>query len=448
MQVKFKTYNKALPPRPIRVEVPGWSGNPQKMVDGSEPEPWHCLPFVEGATYGLELLYPYETECHVINDGDSIRFEWDYSKEPGGELTGGEFVTFFPKPASKFYLFNTSLDIQAPAGHVVATHPHPRFFTDVTGTAPVALTGHVQTEWWPKKFFVVFKSPPPGQRHIFRHNEPYAALRILPQRERYDLAEMTDAEAAERRELEQDVLSASQEIATNVWRNPFGYAFNNHYKILAGIFSREGAQGVKREIRDAARTTREQLPANKSIAQYMEMGAEHFKQRRLMEAKRLYVHVLSSDPQNAEAVSRLGIIAACEGMPLLALKLMTQAAAISPANASYHTDLGELYRRMGRFAEAEASLRQSLRLDQNNPQVWSNLGLVLLEMGRNAEAAEACRIALSLNPTGPLPYARMGETLLRNGELESARSYFQKALSIDPKCEEAQRGMINLSRFQ
>src|SRR5882724_6387044 len=95
LEIKYFTYDEAPPLRPIRMSVPGWSGPPQKMVDGSEPQPWHCLPFTEGSTYGLELLYPYETECHVVNEGGRVRFDWDFAAEPGGMLTGGEFVTFF-----------------------------------------------------------------------------------------------------------------------------------------------------------------------------------------------------------------------------------------------------------------------------------------------------------------------------------------------------------------
>src|ERR1700675_1130904 len=94
--IKISAYNGALPPRPIRMANVRWGGLPQKMEDGSDPQPWHCLPFVEGSTYGLELIYPYEKECHVVNDDGSVRFEWDFANEPGGGVTGAEFVLFSP----------------------------------------------------------------------------------------------------------------------------------------------------------------------------------------------------------------------------------------------------------------------------------------------------------------------------------------------------------------
>ena len=92
MRVTFSTYQKALPPQPIRIKIPGWAGSAQQMVNGAEAQPWHCLPFVEGSTYGLELIYQFETECSVVNDKGRLKFEWDYTKEPDVALTGGELI--------------------------------------------------------------------------------------------------------------------------------------------------------------------------------------------------------------------------------------------------------------------------------------------------------------------------------------------------------------------
>ena len=94
------------------------------MVNGSEPEPWHCLPLVEASTYGLELIFQYETECHIINDDGDVRLEWDYSKEPGGIASPLEMSLFRTKP-TRFYSFITSIDLQTPPGYVLPTQPHP-----------------------------------------------------------------------------------------------------------------------------------------------------------------------------------------------------------------------------------------------------------------------------------------------------------------------------------
>ena len=94
--LKYRTAGKGLPPQPIRLDIPGWAGTAAKMEDGSAPQPWHCNPFVEGSTYGLELIYPYETECQVINDKGAVRIEWDYARERDSGASGNETLSPMP----------------------------------------------------------------------------------------------------------------------------------------------------------------------------------------------------------------------------------------------------------------------------------------------------------------------------------------------------------------
>ncbi len=190
LNIKYSTYSNAILPRPIRIESLDLGNEAQKRAEGSDGQPSPCQPFFEAATYGLELVYQHETVCNVVNDNGNLRFEWDWANEPGGGLTGGEFVPFAPRLAPKYYLFNTRLDIQAPPGQVIRSVPHPRFFTDTTGTVPQAMIGHVQTEWYPRLFFVVFRAPRPGRRHIFRKGEPYTQVLFVPQQRSYETISM------------------------------------------------------------------------------------------------------------------------------------------------------------------------------------------------------------------------------------------------------------------
>src|SRR5262245_38664261 len=104
MTIKYRTTGKAIPPRPVQFKIPGGSGQLVKKRNGSEPQPWHCPPFMDAAMAGLELVYPYDNECHVVNDGGNVRFAWNFAKETGVTLHGGEFNVFFPHPP-RFYFF-------------------------------------------------------------------------------------------------------------------------------------------------------------------------------------------------------------------------------------------------------------------------------------------------------------------------------------------------------
>src|SRR6476469_7093935 len=84
LQVRYRLEGKALPPRPIRIAVPGWGGSADlKMETGSYPQPWHCPLFVNGSTHGVELLYPFDTACQIINDNGNLRIVWDPAGTPG-----------------------------------------------------------------------------------------------------------------------------------------------------------------------------------------------------------------------------------------------------------------------------------------------------------------------------------------------------------------------------
>jgi hypothetical protein len=39
-------------------------------------------------------------------------------------------------------------------------------FTDASGTVPCAVPGLIESDWWPRIFFIVFKAPAPGQQVI------------------------------------------------------------------------------------------------------------------------------------------------------------------------------------------------------------------------------------------------------------------------------------------
>lgn len=444
MIIKVSSKGADLPLRPIRISSPGWAGDPVKMEDGAPIQPLHCLPFVEGSTYGLELLYPHETECRVINDDGSPRFHWDFMKEPGDPLDGGEFLFFSPVHKTRYYLFNTRLDIEPPPGYVIRTEPHPRFFTDDTGTVPLPMIGHLQNEWYARQLFVVFRVPREGQRHIFRKNEPYAQLLFVPQQMKYEITTMTPEEEAVRVAMRKGIQSARGSIATKHWYNSTNNEQDNHYKVLAAAFSRGGGAEVERLVKEGVERQKQGLPNEKSIEECMAMANQHMQSGHFMEAADLFTHIQTRDPRNAEAMSNLGVCCAVMGKVPLGIQMMTQAVALQPNSPKLHRDLGELLRRNGRLVEAEASFRASLKLSPNNPDLLSLLGMVQAQRGDLAGAVNSCQTAVAVATNTPaaqrlIPAAhfRLGFILTRLGKNEEARASFDAGLAHNPQFDGA-----------
>jgi Flp pilus assembly protein TadD len=443
LTIQYSTSAKALPPQPIRMANAKWGGSPEKMENGSEPQPWHCLPFVEGSTYGLELIYPYETECHVVNADGSIRFEWDFAKEPGGGLSGGEFSILSPAGAPKYYTFNTGLNLEASPGYVLRAEPHPRYFTDDSSTAPLALIGHLPNDT--NTGIIAFRAPRQGERHIFRKGEAFAQIILVPLDVKYDLTRMNFEESAERRDLEHGIEASRLDIAENIWRNPAGVAFNNHYKVLARAFARDGLAGVKEVVQKAQERRESSLPKNKTVAEYMALGAQRMREQKFEQAEEIFTHVLTLDPDNAGAHVSQGICFATLGNVKYAVQAMTKAVALRPGSANYHTNLGELLRRSGRVAEAEASFRTALSIKPNDPEILSVLGMTLGQQGRTAEALQLFRAAVATGAPLPQVHLGIGKILAEQGQYSEARAAYEAALAVAPSFGPARQALQELT---
>lgn len=241
IKIKYRTYYKGVPPKKIKLKIPGWSGDNKDHKDGSKPQPWHCVPFVEGSTYGLELIYPFEEECIVKREDGQVKFLADFSNSPWGD--NPPFQSFAPD----HYGFTSSLNLMPPEGYATRIEPHPRFFTDTTGTVPIAVPGHIR-RWWPRIFFVAFKSPSEGQSHYFRFGEPYASLLFVPEKMDYDLEKMTDKEINSMKFREAKILKSKNTICKNDWHDHEGNNFDDKYKQLNKIYKAQGEEGLDNQL--------------------------------------------------------------------------------------------------------------------------------------------------------------------------------------------------------
>ena len=92
--IKYRLNDPRLAPRRTRLEIPGWAGKREPRVDGSREQVWHCVPFSEGAQYGIELFYPYDNELHVTTRDGHLLLEGDWGPPPDGGLQWPPFRNF------------------------------------------------------------------------------------------------------------------------------------------------------------------------------------------------------------------------------------------------------------------------------------------------------------------------------------------------------------------
>jgi hypothetical protein len=242
MEVKYRHYNPALKLRRTKLEVPGWAGQPDPRADGSREYPWHCLPFSEGARYGIELFYPFDNELRVSTQEGRLVLDGDFGPDPKTGLQWPPFRTF----GETYYTYQLLLDLKVDEGFAVRTEPHPRFYTDPTDTVPIAVPALLRN-WWPMMFFILFKSPAEGRTHIFRPNEPFAQIIVIPAEANFELVPMNEEEAAER-ELQARRIQQSRATlgAETEWVSETHTVFDGTYRHILSA-AKVRAKGRPRE---------------------------------------------------------------------------------------------------------------------------------------------------------------------------------------------------------
>jgi len=228
-EIKFRLANPDLAPRRTKLEMPGWAGKPEPRTDGSHEQAWHCVPFTEGAQYGIEIFYPYKNELHVRKKDGALIFDGDFGPPPGDDRQWPPFRSF----GADYYTYQLLLDLKVGKDWAVRTEPHPRFYTDPTDTVPIAVPALLRTEWWPMISFVVFKSPAEGRSHVFRPGEPMLQIIVLPVNADFVLSPMTEEEAAEREMRGRRIHASRPSLAAETtWTSRTDTVFDGTYRHL------------------------------------------------------------------------------------------------------------------------------------------------------------------------------------------------------------------------
>lgn len=246
-KIEYRTWHNGLPPKRTKLDVGGWAGeNTWKM-----PQAWHCKPYSDAATYGLDLIYNWETTCTVTCDDKGVcNFNWegDFGKERPDYLdkTWVPFACFAPY----HFGYVSMVDIKTPPNHNLMVGPHPRFFADKDGSTPCAVPGQLEMDWWPEIFFIVFKAPLPGCKYVFKKGDPVAQFTIVPRNLKYDIKPMAEKEAELRAKRQNTLEDKWHRLCTRVLYCEDGKEFfDNKYKVLSAVVRRDGEEAAA-EIMD------------------------------------------------------------------------------------------------------------------------------------------------------------------------------------------------------
>jgi tetratricopeptide (TPR) repeat protein len=128
--------------------------------------------------------------------------------------------------------------------------------------------------------------------------------------------------------------------------------------------------------------------------------------------------------------------------------LFSHALEVTGDNYVAHNNLGDVYRRQGRFADAAANFASAVRIQPESAEAQDNLGESLTELGKTEEAIPHLEAAIRARPDFTKARIDLGSALVRAGRLDDAAAQFQRVLNLDPRDREAEYRLAGVLMMQ
>lgn len=173
-------------------------------------------------------------------------------------------------------------------------------------------------------------------------------------------------------------------------------------------------------------------PAAAADTNVLHLAVDHHRNGRLDEAEALYRQILAHNPDHADALHLLGLVAGGQGRLDAAIDLIEQAIARRNDVADYHNNLGGLLKRAGRAAQAVAAYRRALTIAPGAIATLLNLAQALRDLALISEAEQAVRQAIERAPDNARAHYDLGVLLQRQGKIEEAIACFERVLALAP----------------
>ena len=189
-----------------------------------------------------------------------------------------------------------------------------------------------------------------------------------------------------------------------------------------------------------------------AIQQLIQEALAHHQSGRLAEAERRYRAVLDAEPNHAEALHRMGLIAQAVGRHDVAIELLRRAVAVGPDSPEVHLNLAHTLAAFGRIEESIASCRRAINLRPGYVEAINTLGAGLMQQGKLTDAADCFKRVLLLEPADPLDAAlaenNLAHVFQAQGRIDDAVSCYRRSLEHRPDLAVVHSNLLLVLQYQ
>ncbi len=179
-----------------------------------------------------------------------------------------------------------------------------------------------------------------------------------------------------------------------------------------------------------------------SADQAFALALEHHRAGRLAEAERDYREILRLEPQHADSLHLLGVIALQAGNLEAARALLQRAVDLRPDAAVCRNSLGQVFESLGRADEAARCYEAAIELDPGYAEGYNNLGYLRARQDRTTDAEALYRQAIDLDPEYAEPHTNRGNLLKDRGELDAAIGCYRRGIELRPDLSELHSNLL------
>ncbi len=174
-------------------------------------------------------------------------------------------------------------------------------------------------------------------------------------------------------------------------------------------------------------------------------ATELHQQGALSQAAELYQTVLQLQPNNANCLHLLGVVAHQVGQHEDGIELINAALEVDTSKPDYYFNRALCYQAIDELESAASSYQQAISLSDSYLAAYENLGVVRQDQGNSMLAIEQFRKALALNPDSELALRNLATVLLNENRDEEALVTLDHLLALNPFDA---NGHLKLSQIQ